>query len=157
MNFLKEVFIKNWLLIFSQIIFFSLLQSCSGSRFGERLTNSFDTPLDGVESSKKTEDKGIKKILLNKEDNKPISKEKLFSNSNKASSVIRRDKSEPSLKAFKPRKLKPYRIIIRLYGEDPSAPAQIVTNALRKAGVEFEVEKIEKFDFDINFKNSSSR
>ena len=122
------------------------------------ITNSFDTPLDGIESSKNTEDnKAVKKSLIDKEDDKSISKGKAFISSNNSSSFIRRNKSEPSLKAFKPRKLKPYRIIIRLYGQDPSAPAQIVTSALRKAGVEFEVESIEKFDINQKFKSSSVR
>ena len=40
----------------------------------------------------------------------------------------------------------PYRIIIRLSGANPAAPAETVTEALRKAGVQFEVEKIERFD-----------
>ena len=40
----------------------------------------------------------------------------------------------------------PYRIILRLSGANPSAPAETVTEALRKAGVQFEVEKIERFN-----------
>ena len=39
----------------------------------------------------------------------------------------------------------PYRIILRLSGANPSAPAETVTEALRKAGVQFEVEKIERY------------
>ena len=31
-------------------------------------------------------------------------------------------------------------------GANPAAPAETVTEALRKAGVQFEVEKIERFD-----------
>ena len=42
----------------------------------------------------------------------------------------------------------PYRIILRLSGANPAAPAETVTEALRKAGVQFEVEKIERFDGD---------
>ena len=40
----------------------------------------------------------------------------------------------------------PYRIILRLSGANPSAPAETVTKALRNAGVIFEVEKIERFE-----------
>lgn len=39
---------------------------------------------------------------------------------------------------------RPYRITIRLAAADPSAPAESVTNALRRAGIGFEVETIEK-------------
>tara|TARA_Y100001968_G_scaffold7997_1_gene6753 strand:- start:155 stop:541 length:387 start_codon:yes stop_codon:yes gene_type:complete len=49
----------------------------------------------------------------------------------------------------------PYRIILRLSGANPSAPAESVTEALRKAGVQFEVEKIERFDDD-NFSKDTS-
>ncbi len=38
----------------------------------------------------------------------------------------------------------PYRITIKLSDANPSAPAETVTNALRKAGVNFEVESIER-------------
>ena len=38
----------------------------------------------------------------------------------------------------------PYRITIRLSSADPAAPAEGVTEALRKAGIGFEVETIEK-------------
>ena len=49
----------------------------------------------------------------------------------------------------------PYRIILRLSGANPSAPAETVTEALRKAGVQFEVEKIERFDEENFSKNTS--
>ncbi|MFQ6537558.1 MULTISPECIES: hypothetical protein [Aphanothece] len=38
----------------------------------------------------------------------------------------------------------PYRITIKLSGADPAAPAEAVTQALRAAGVPFEVEMIER-------------
>lgn len=38
----------------------------------------------------------------------------------------------------------PYRITIRLPSGDPAAPAEVVTQALRAAGVPFEVEMIER-------------
>lgn len=38
----------------------------------------------------------------------------------------------------------PYRVTIRLPLADPSAPAEVVTEALRRAGVPFEVETIER-------------
>ena len=48
----------------------------------------------------------------------------------------------------------PYRIILRLSGANPSAPAETVTEALRKAGVQFEVEKIERFEEENFSKNT---
>ncbi|MCP9915063.1 hypothetical protein [Cyanobium sp. ATX 6F1] len=38
----------------------------------------------------------------------------------------------------------PYRVTIKLPAADPSAPAEVVTEALRAAGVRFEVETIER-------------
>jgi hypothetical protein len=38
----------------------------------------------------------------------------------------------------------PYRITLRLPQADPAAPAEVVTQALRAAGVPFEVETIER-------------
>ncbi|WP_315858072.1 hypothetical protein [Cyanobium sp. Morenito 9A2] len=38
----------------------------------------------------------------------------------------------------------PYRVTIKLPAADPSAPAEAVTEALRAAGVSFEVETIER-------------
>ena len=49
----------------------------------------------------------------------------------------------------------PYRIILKLFGTNPSAPAETVTEALRKAGVQFEVEKIERVDQENFSKNTS--
>ena len=51
----------------------------------------------------------------------------------------------------------PYRITIKLSGANPSAPAETVTNALRKAGVQFEVEKIERFDEEKFLKDTSMK
>jgi hypothetical protein len=38
----------------------------------------------------------------------------------------------------------PYRVTLKLPAADPSAPAEVVTQALRAAGVSFEVEMIER-------------
>ena len=43
-----------------------------------------------------------------------------------------------------PERTRPYRIILRLSAADPAAPAEGVTDALRRAGIGFEVETIEK-------------
>ncbi|MGA0386262.1 MAG: hypothetical protein ACO3L0_06830, partial [Vulcanococcus sp.] len=38
----------------------------------------------------------------------------------------------------------PYRVTIKLPAADPSAPAEVLTQALRAAGLAFEVETIER-------------
>ncbi len=157
MNFFKGVSINNWVLISFQIILLSLLQACSGSQFGKRLTNSFDVPLEEVGTSKSLEDKNVKKIFPDKKNNKSLDKSFPTSELNKPLPVSPINKVETYLTGNKPLKLKPYRIIIKLYGVDPSAPAQIVINSLRDAGLKFEVERIEKFDIDEKFKHSSAR
>jgi len=51
----------------------------------------------------------------------------------------------PSLpRGTQPSKPAPYRITIQLPSADPAAPAEAVTEALRAAGVSFEVEMIER-------------
>ena len=50
-----------------------------------------------------------------------------------------------------PERTLPYRIMIRLSAADPAAPAEGVTEALRRAGIGFEVETIEKLPLrDLN-------
>ena len=81
-----------------------------------------------------------------------------FDNIIKENSISNKDrlsqKSTKSIKkiVFNPQ---PYRIILKLSGANPSAPAETVTEALRKAGVQFEVEKIERFEEDNFSKNTS--
>ena len=50
-----------------------------------------------------------------------------------------------------------YRIILKLSDANPSAPAETVTRALRKAGIKFEVEKIEQFNNESALKNLSNK
>ena len=138
-----------------------LLQSCSDTLIGEKLENSFDLT-ENPNTSEKTNNKPQKpiektKIKIRKKDDKKentnnfanIIKEKSMSNKDRLS-----QKSNQSIKKtiFNPQ---PYRIILRLSGANPSAPAETVTEALRKAGVQFEVEKIERFDEENFSKNTS--
>ena len=139
------------------------LQSCSNTLVGEKLENSFDTtetPIVTRETTKAKEQnklKGVKKIKLSQIDDVKqsinikgnITKENSISNKDRFS-----QKSTKSIKKviFKPQ---PYRIILKLSGANPSAPAETVTKALIKAGVQFEVEKIERFEEEILLKDSS--
>ena len=154
----KTMFFRLFLLII-----FIPLQSCSNTVIGEKLENSFDSPVNqtNFENKKNNKNKLIEKkqIKLSKKDNNKksenvqlnIVKEKLISSENKLNK-----KSTKSMKKviFKPQ---PYRIIIKLSGANPSAPAETVTKALRKAGVQFEVEKIERFDDEGLLKNKPSK
>tara|TARA_Y100001968_G_scaffold172316_1_gene157705 strand:- start:3 stop:470 length:468 start_codon:yes stop_codon:yes gene_type:complete len=140
------------------------LQSCSNTQIGEKLEMSFDLNENPKNSEITTEIqeqkklKQIKKIKLSKIDDKEnenikgnIAKENLISNKERFS-----QKTNKSIKKviFNPQ---PYRIILKLSGANPSAPAETVTNALRKAGVQFEVEKIERFDEESLLKDSSMK
>ena len=128
------------------------LQSCSNTVIGEKLESSFDTPQNPrasgdinikskkqnempkitsrIKVEKKKNQKDLGKII---KDNSTSNKERL---SQKSSKLVNNTIYTPQ----------PYRIILRLSGANPSAPAETVTKALRKAGVQFEVEKIERFD-----------
>ncbi len=142
---------KNFIRLFL-IVTLLLLQSCSNTLIGEKLENSFDIT-DNPGTSEKTNNKPQKlnekikiksrkkdDIKKNENDFYKVSKEDLITNKDRLS-----QKSTKSIQKtiFNPQ---PYRIILRLSGANPSAPAETVTEALRKAGVQFEVEKIERFD-----------
>ena len=155
------------------------LQACSGTTFGQKLADSFDSPAtpaaaQGTTRSKvekepdtafkepgKAEDQSVKE----KEE-----KEKESEAKTKAEAKAEPE-SEPESEATKPAQQqaanqdlttvqpaqkesapvrplpadpRPYRITIRLAAANPAAPAESVTDALRSAGIGFEVETIEK-------------
>ncbi len=128
------------------------LQSCSNTLIGEKLGNSFDTT-EKPKTSGETNNKPQKtntipeiksRIKVEKKEN-----EKDFGRIVKENSIPNKDRlSQKSNKLVKKTIFnpQPYRIILRLSGANPSAPAETVTQALRKAGVQFEVEKIERFE-----------
>ena len=136
------------------IAIFIPLQSCSNTLIGEKLENSFDIIEKPKISKKITNDKvqnklkEIKKIESTRnskdEENENVQVDitKNYSISNKARLSQKSNKSIKKV-IFNPQ---PYRIILKLSGANPSAPAETVTKALTKAGVEFEVEKIERVD-----------
>ena len=143
------------------IVSFLSLQSCSNTQIGEKLKNSFDTTEDPIISGKtNNKPQKISEIPNIKSTFKVVKKENdnNVKNITQVNSLATKDrliqKTRKSVKKtiFKPQ---PYRIILRLSGANPSAPAETVTKALRKAGVEFEVEKIERFDDKNLLKNTS--
>ena len=128
---------------------------------GEKLEGSFDI-MESPKTSEKTKNKPqktkekTKSKLIPKDDKKE--NKNAIGNIFKENSISNKDRlSEKSIKSkkktiFNPQ---PYRIILRLSGANPSAPAETVTEALRTAGVQFEVEKIERFDEEALSKDSS--
>ena len=145
------------------IAIFIPLQSCSKTQIGEKLENSFDINENSIVSERTTQVKvqnklnEIKKI---KSSNKDDDEENENIQVNIKNNNLISNKEKPLKKSTQSRKKvifnpQPYRIILKLSGANPSAPAETVTNALRKAGVEFEVEKIERFDEKSLLKDSS--
>ena len=139
------------------------LQSCSRTVIGEKLEKSFDIN-ENPTISKITTNVKVKNKLNEIKNIKSSKKDYQEENENVQANVIKnnsipnkdrlRQKSTKSINKviFNPQ---PYRIILKLSGANPSAPAETVTKALRKAGVEFEVEKIERFDERSLLKDSS--
>tara|TARA_B100000214_G_scaffold202763_1_gene146969 strand:- start:332 stop:820 length:489 start_codon:yes stop_codon:yes gene_type:complete len=152
----EKIFISSFLIV----TFFSL-QSCSNTQVGDKLENSFDI-IEDSKTSQKTNNKPqklneLKKIKSRIKDDKKEN-ENDFGNIIKENSISNKDRlSQKSTKSIKKTIFnpQPYRIILRLSGANPSAPAETVTEALRKADVQFEVEKIERFDEENFSKNTS--
>ena len=152
----EKIFIRSFL-----IVSFFLLQSCSNTLIGEKLEDSFDlieSPLTSAKAINKPKKLNeLPKIKSKIKDDKK-KKENDFGYIFKENSISNKDRlSQKPTKSinktiFNPQ---PYRIILRLSGANPSAPAETVTEALRKAGVQFEVEKIERFEEENFSKNTS--
>ena len=126
-----------------------MLQACSDSQFEKRLADSFDTPLKADTSLDKPENP--------KSDSSPSVEEIKDSDVRQAGDFKPKKQLKTSLRRSKQFTPRPYRIIIRLSGTNPSAPAETVTTVLRNAGVVFEIEKIERIDGRPSFNNSSKR
>ena len=138
-----------------------LLQACDGTPFGQRLSESFDSQAGdvspaGTQADPDTSvvaDKGKQQAKVNEND-KPtasVSKDADATESDESERKSEREQSPAPAVATdspKPRstpeRTLPYRIMIRLSAADPAAPAEGVTEALRRAGIGFEVETIEK-------------
>ena len=140
-----------------------LLQACDGTPFGQRLSESFDSQAGdvspgGTQADPDTSvvaDKGEQQSKVNENENdKPtasVSKDGDATESDESDRKSEREQSPAQAVATdspKPRstpeRTLPYRIMIRLSAADPAAPAEGVTEALRRAGIGFEVETIEK-------------
>jgi len=143
------------------IIILIPIQSCTNTSIGERLGNSFDStdnPRNLVKSNNKIKKINQKLQIEPKLQESMKENENDYVRTNKENSVLKSTKiSQRSIKSIKKTIFnpQPYRIILKLSGANPSAPAETVTEALRKAGVQFEVEKIERF-YEKNLSEDSS-
>lgn len=115
------------------------LAGCSGTRFGDQLARSFSAP--PAQPAKPVSP------APNPATATPASK--AAAPPTAAPTAVSPKKAEPKpveakAAAVNPSKPAPYRITIQLPSADPAAPAEAVTEALRAAGVSFEVEMIER-------------
>lgn len=129
-----------------------LLQACDGTPFGQRLSDSFDDPTAQPSSEDAAQSVQVKPEPVEEApvETDSVKKDSVEKDSAKAEPVDTKpvDTKAVEIKADLPRAMTgrtlPYRITIRLSSADPAAPAEGVTEALRKAGIGFEVETIEK-------------
>ena len=143
-----------------------LLQACDGTPFGQRLSDSFDDPTSqpAAEDAPRPVQAKAEQGTTEPERDKPVKADPVADSgqedpgtadsldskavdskavdSQSVDSQAGVDEANPP-RATSGRTL-PYRITIRLSSADPAAPAEGVTEALRKAGIGFEVETIEK-------------
>lgn len=144
-----------------------MLQGCESTPYGQQLAGSFDSQQQGSQASPgssapaeavKTEaiktDSASSKDRSVETPSEESSNGEITTGANLQKPEASASRDEPKQKALKTEgpvdrsartvKSQPYRIIIKLSGADPSAPAEAVTEALRKAGVVFEVETIQR-------------
>lgn len=115
------------------------LAGCSGTPLGDQLARSFSAPpaQPAQPVSPAPNPATATPALGTPTSSTPAS-------SNPASPKKAESKPVEAKTALNPSKPAPYRITIQLPSADPAAPAEAVTEALRAAGVSFEVEMIER-------------
>ncbi len=141
------------------------MQACSETTFGQKLADSFDAPATPAAAQQTPNSKLDQEPVTAL--NKPVKAEDQREKDKPALDAEAEPTEEPTEtaepKAIKkelinvqpanqdsapvrsiPTDPRPYRITIRLAAADPAAPAESVTDALRRAGIGFEVETIEK-------------
>ena len=113
----------------SSLLLASALAGCSGTPFGDQLSRSFSQSPAAPEAPAATTAKPAAQPPAAAPEVKP------------------EPAPEPAKKPappVAPSAPAPYRVTIKLPAADPSSPAEAVTDALRQAGVAFEVETIER-------------
>ena len=114
-----------------------LLQACGNTPLGQQLAESFDAPAETAPVAAPTPISAPKASQQPVQDGSP----KVPVRSQTPGEQVPRPRAIPKGKPMDPQ---PYRITLRLSAADPSAPAEAVTRSLRDAGIDFEVETIER-------------
>ena len=137
---------------------------CSGTLFGEQLAERLSEPDDPVEEAAVPETAVSNETATNvpsggplpeqpSESGDPMEEETSPVTANPATvadpAAIPPQETSPAGVTMVPSPLPPlnptpYRLLLRLPAADPAAPAEAVTQALRAAGIVFEVETIER-------------
>ncbi|WP_010318057.1 hypothetical protein [Synechococcus sp. CB0205] len=111
----------------SLVLLAAALAGCQGTPLGDQLSRSFSSPLPeappAAAPTQPAEPKKEEKPVAQKPAPKPPE-----------APAAPRPSAPPA----------PYRVTIKLPAADPSAPAEVLTQALRAAGLAFEVETIER-------------
>jgi hypothetical protein len=154
------------LVVLSLLPSLMLLQACDGTPFGQRLSESFDsqagevspagakvnpnnpdpnttssnttTSDNTVSDTSEVADQNVEQAEAKANDDDDVTEAE---DEQRPTTAVATDRPEPKPT---PERTLPYRIMIRLSAADPAAPAEGVTEALRRAGIGFEVETIEK-------------
>jgi hypothetical protein len=116
------------------------LAACSGTPFGEQLSDSFSGPPSG-EQPGGTGPGAAPPVQQPQANSTPGPNVPTAPTGTPSSATPATRPALPGPAALAPA---PYRLILRLPASDPAAPAEAVTEALRAAGVSFEVETIER-------------
>lgn len=105
-----------------------LLAGCSGTPFGDQLAGSFSDPATPATPAAAPAAPAPSPAAPANPQPAPTAAEPA-------------PEPKPPAAALQPA---PYRVTLKLPSADPAAPAEVVTQALRAAGVSFEVEMIER-------------
>lgn len=112
----------------SLVLLAAALAGCQGTPLGDQLSRSFSSPLpEAPPAAAPTQPAEPKK-----EEEKPVAQKP--APKPPEAPAVPRPSAPPA----------PYRVTIKLPAADPSAPAEVLTQALRAAGLAFEVETIER-------------
>ncbi len=131
---------------------------CSGTPWGEQLAERLSEPDDPVEETAAPSASAIDTPTGEQLTEQPSESgdpvEKMSPPQPAANTMATADTPTPDVAAspppnsppspLPPLNPTPYRLLLRLPAADPAAPAEAVTQALRAAGVVFEVETIER-------------
>ena len=117
------------------------LAGCSGTPFGDQLSRSFSQPQAAPQPQPQaTAEKPQAEASPSDQPKQPKQPDQP-----KPQPAAEQPSPKPAPAApVAPATPAPYRVTIKLPAADPSSPAEVVTDALRQAGVAFEVETIER-------------